>query len=1186
MKKIALLPGGFKPPHAGHYGMAKYLLQNTDANKVVIKVGAKTREGVDQDTSVGLWNYYIKTDPEVPKGAIVAEPSIANSPVRDVYDYVDHTARQGDIIYLARGEKDEEDQRFANIYKYSDGKGVIVKTVLVPPQAEGISGTEMRGLIQSGGKEALKSYLPSHLDDNQKEEVWNMLSKNLNESMKIGKDGNLIGMPNPPDTSKIKSSISKITNWCEMMVEAYPSEDPHGRGWEVLPLSINDISDVIVMHGNGVFKLPESEYRNEMKEMYIRITPDDGEVAILLWTKNQSLNIFHPELIGDTYENGIISLKYKGKLIGYDFSRDINYEYGEDDYIIERNLNESLPPLPKSKRGYGAEHWRSSNPNPKDNSKMYPINMRGVYRSSMYEGKGRKLRVYDFDDTIANTRGAFIKIKHADGSMDRLDPAEYAIYNPQKGDKFDFSEFDKMITDATPIAHIVGLLKNDLSNPSNKVTILTARMLAFPVRRYLKSIGIDAYVVAVGSSDPLDKSRWIEKHIDSGYNDIYFVDDSEKNRDAVSALKDKHPDINLTVEDPDKISEMMAGTMNKAEMAKHAKNMKRLSKDLRKQGDQYVKVPSYVHGTLTRKLSEGVSKFRDLYDASPPELQKIVMDQRKAAQHPEWHPEGNTLKHIITVTNRAIKNHPDNMDVIMAAYFHDLGKLATFGTHPKTGHPTAYGHEKVSTELAENYSDFIREMGADPENVKYIVASHMKVKPRTWDVMRQAKKDKISQHSSYEDLGRLAKVDRGGLDLQEKLNEEKEEKQSIIGKDSIPNLERDESAFKTTKKPIPLDFRIVDKEETIKTLEGPVVAQKGDFVMTGTEGENWPIPKDNFKATYNIVEKGKASKNETEVYAKQLEVPSQVKVDWSDSLLTAKPGDYLVQYGPKDYGVVDQKIFDQTYLRESATFSKAWWKEKINEVMTEAKANTHLTHLEELILTQGQDGYNQAKSLLIELLKTLKGHSNSKVNTSVKWDGAPALFAGINPENGKFFVGTKSIFNKNPKLNYTKEDIDTNHGHAPGLADKLKKALIYLPSLGIKNILQGDFMFDNSTISTKEIDGTAHYTFKPNTITYAVEANSDLGAKITTADFGIIFHTTYNDLSGGASFGADISGLKKNPKIWFDDAWFDDDTGTVTITPKESEEVLEKIKQADQIKVNYENVPSELLNTYINSEKN
>jgi cytidyltransferase-like protein len=250
------------------------------------------------------------------------------------------------------------------------------------------------------------------------------------------------------------------------------------------------------------------------------------------------------------------------------------------------------------------------------------------------------------------------------------------------------------------------------------------------------------------------------------------------------------------------------------------------------------------------------------------------------------------------------------------------------------------------------------------------------------------------------------------------------------------------------------------------------------------------------------------------------------------------------------------------------------------------KANTHLTHLEELVLTQGPAGYKMARAFLLELLKTLKGNTDSSIQTSVKWDGAPAIFAGINPENGKFFVGTKSIFNKVPKINYTEEDVLRNHGHAPGLVDKLVKALKYLPPLGIRNILQGDFMFDDEMIETVTIDGEPHYTFKPNTILYAVPVNSDLGQQIGRSKFGIVFHTTYDSLDSGATFGADVSTLRRVPGVWFDDAFFTDDTGVVTLTEDEEAQVVRLVREADTVNENidYSDLPLDLLNIYINSE--
>jgi len=247
------------------------------------------------------------------------------------------------------------------------------------------------------------------------------------------------------------------------------------------------------------------------------------------------------------------------------------------------------------------------------------------------------------------------------------------------------------------------------------------------------------------------------------------------------------------------------------------------------------------------------------------------------------------------------------------------------------------------------------------------------------------------------------------------------------------------------------------------------------------------------------------------------------------------------------------------------------------------KANTHLTHLEELVLTKGKPGYDQARVFLVDILSHLRGKSKRKINTSIKWDGAPAIFVGKHPQTNKFFVGTKSVFNKEPKINYTDHDIEMNHS-SPGLVDKLKRALKYLPQLGIKGILQGDFMFDSTTINKEEIDGVVHYTFKPNTIKYAVEANSDLGREIGNSVFGIVFHTSYDSLDGTPHFGVNVSNLKKVPGVWVDDAYFKESTGTVTLTPDEVKQVKDYIKTADSIKINYKNLPLDLMNIYLNTE--
>jgi hypothetical protein len=173
----------------------------------------------------------------------------------------------------------------------------------------------------------------------------------------------------------------------------------------------------------------------------------------------------------------------------------------------------------------------------------------------------------------------------------------------------------------------------------------------------------------------------------------------------------------------------------------------------------------------------------------------------------------------------------------------------------------------------------------------------------------------------------------------------------------------------------------------------------------------------------------------------------------------------------------------------------------------------------------------------------LGGHSSGGIGLTVKWDGAPAIICGTNPENGKFFVGTKSVFNKTPKINYTNADINNNH--SGGLADKLKIALKYLSKLGITGVLQGDLMFTTGDFDSKDIDGEKFITFTPNTITYAVAEDSLLSKKIKQAKMGIVFHTEYKGRTiqtMKASFGPKLR-LKKSSDVWYDDSSFKDFSG-------------------------------------------
>jgi len=255
------------------------------------------------------------------------------------------------------------------------------------------------------------------------------------------------------------------------------------------------------------------------------------------------------------------------------------------------------------------------------------------------------------------------------------------------------------------------------------------------------------------------------------------------------------------------------------------------------------------------------------------------------------------------------------------------------------------------------------------------------------------------------------------------------------------------------------------------------------------------------------------------------------------------------------------------------------------EYLTEGKEgkNVHLEHIEDEVLNFGVSGARSAINFLQSLRNMLAGNAESKVNVTTKWDGAPAIFAGVNPENGKFFVGTKGVFNVNPKLNYTEDDIDENHP-TEGLNQKLKVALRYLPKLGIKGVLQGDMMFTKGDIKKQVIDGESYITFQPNTIVYAVPSDIKLARSMLDAQIGVVFHTSYtgkkmSDMK--ASFNVDIGGLTNTKDVWFRDASFVDTSGSATFTEEETKQLTTILSMAGRT---FQSISSMTLNRIASNE--
>jgi len=248
----------------------------------------------------------------------------------------------------------------------------------------------------------------------------------------------------------------------------------------------------------------------------------------------------------------------------------------------------------------------------------------------------------------------------------------------------------------------------------------------------------------------------------------------------------------------------------------------------------------------------------------------------------------------------------------------------------------------------------------------------------------------------------------------------------------------------------------------------------------------------------------------------------------------------------------------------------------IEDVLTEFK-RTHLEHIEDIIITDGYVGGQAVVEYFRGLLLTLKGTSSEAMSVSVKWDGAPAVVCGTNPDNGRFFVGTKSVFSKTPKINYTKKDIATNHG-TDELGQKLLKCLVHLKKLNIPGVVQGDLLYTDEGITRKNIDGKPHLTFTPNTITYAVPEDGDLAKQIDRAKLGIIFHTTYAGDSlatMNAQGGADVSSFAQSPDVFFDNASYKDVSGSAKFTADESQQFYNSI---DKLETLLNSVPRDLSN--------
>ena len=253
------------------------------------------------------------------------------------------------------------------------------------------------------------------------------------------------------------------------------------------------------------------------------------------------------------------------------------------------------------------------------------------------------------------------------------------------------------------------------------------------------------------------------------------------------------------------------------------------------------------------------------------------------------------------------------------------------------------------------------------------------------------------------------------------------------------------------------------------------------------------------------------------------------------------------------------------------------------DYITEAEANLHMTHLEDAVIDGGVTGTRNVINYLRNIRDMLSGNTKAPVSLTTKWDGAPAIFAGVDPSDGQFFVAKKGVFNKTPKLYKNNDEIDNDL--SGDLNSKFKVALDEFSKLGIEGVVQGDFLYTNNDLQTENIDGEPHITFHPNTIVYAIPKSSDLGEKISRSKIGVVWHTTYGGSSletMSASFGKKISTKLNNiASVWHVDATFEDKSGNATFTAAETKALTAQLSKAGSL---FRTIDAKILNEFGKNE--
>ena len=540
-KVTVLFPGGFKPITGAHMALAQRYAQNPNVDKVLMFIGPKARHGVTRDQSKQIFNLLNRNK------KIELIYSRLNSPLTSAFDYL-LTLPEDTVgkFALAAANKDKDYVRIKHFI------GSVDKYKINP---------DKKGNKVPQGVDAI-------------ELMVNVDPLTYPNGEPISADSTISSI-NSGELAKFKASYP---NYSDAIVK---------NVWQLLGGEstfgdeFGDEAETRVQKSAGI--KPKEDFSTQM--------------PLIGWEYDKFIENYknlHPDNIVDDGPDNYTYGYRKG-------DNQAHWKYDDLDNVIQSDSNEEIRKVIGSPQT--ATLWVEAKHEPVLTKEWWVNELLEDAKQMFTELRtGKRLRVFDFDDTLGKMN-ATIYVKHSDGTNSELSPADFAVYEPLPGDDFDFRDFDKIIKQATPITQNVEAFKKAQADRGAKTTILTARSIGYPVKRWLeKEHGIkNVYVVALGSADPMDKARWIEDQIKKGYDDIYFIDDSAKNVAAVNGLELKYPDIKIDVELAEGY-ETPKGA--KAHIQKISKLRKYLDKDDNK-GFVYDfnKFPKTVFGT--KHLTEG-----------------------------------------------------------------------------------------------------------------------------------------------------------------------------------------------------------------------------------------------------------------------------------------------------------------------------------------------------------------------------------------------------------------------------------------------------------------------------------------------------------------------------------------------------------------------------------------------------